>query len=127
MADFILKAFVLCDRIADSTSSPGQRDLFGAGLNRLRGTPPFPIKRTFWVYVELADEKTTGNIRLSVMRADSARRLFFRIIPIQFPSPTQTTIVAIRVFECIFPAPGVYFIELWYDDEWVIDQRIEVV
>jgi hypothetical protein len=69
MADFILKAFVLCDRIADSSGSAGQRDLFGAGLNRLLASTPFPIKRTFWVYIEISDEKATGDIQLSVMRA----------------------------------------------------------
>jgi hypothetical protein len=127
MAETVIKAFVLCDEITNSSSDSGQKDLRGAGLTFIRASGSFPIKHNFWVYVEITDQKSTGNIQLAIMRADSGRRFFFRIIPVQFPNPLQTTVVAIRVFECSFPAPGVYYVELWYDGQWTIDQRLEVV
>jgi hypothetical protein len=61
------------------------------------------------------------------MRADSGRRLFFRRMPIAFRDALHTTVVVVRVYDCSLPAPGVYFMELWYDGEWLLDQRIEAV
>jgi hypothetical protein len=123
----VLKAFIVCDRIVDSEGAPGQMDLLGAGLSTIHASTLFPFKRTFWVYIELADQKPAAAIQLSLMRADSGRRLFFRVMSIEFPHRLQTTSVAVRVFDCTFPAAGMYFVELWYDGEWQIDQRLEVV
>jgi hypothetical protein len=127
MSEPVFKAFVLCDEIADASGGSGQKDLRGAGLSVIHASGSFPVKRTFWVYVEVADQKPTGRIQLAVMRADSGRRLFFRVMPIEFPDQLHTIIVGVRVFECSFPSPGVFFVELWYDGEWQIDQRFEVI
>ena len=127
MSEPILKAFVLCDEIVDSPGGSGQKDIRGAGLSIIQVSETFPAKRTFWVYIEIADQKSTGNIQLALMRADSGRRLFFRVMPIEFPDQLHATVVAVRVFDCTLPAAGVYFVELWYNDEWRIDQRFEVI
>lgn len=127
MGEPVVKAFVLCDEIADSTRGLGQKDLRGAGLTVTPASGAFPVKRTFWVYIELTDQKRTGNIQLALMRADSGRRLFFRVMPIEFRDKLHTTIAAVRVFDCALPATGVYFVELWYDGEWRLDQRFEVI
>jgi hypothetical protein len=127
MSEPILKAFVLCDEIVDSPGGSGQKDLRGAGLSIIQVAGTFPAKHTFWVYIEVADQKATGNIQLALMRADSGRRLFFRVMPIEFSDQLHTTVVAVRVFDCTLPAAGVYFVELWYDGEWRIDQRCEVI
>jgi hypothetical protein len=127
MTEPTIKAFVLCDEITESACGTGQKDLQGAGLKVVRAAAAFPIKHSFWVYIELADQKPMGNIQLALMRADSGRRLRFRVIPTAFADPLLTTVAAIHVFECVFPATGVYFVELWYDGKWLLDQRLEVV
>jgi hypothetical protein len=38
----------------------------------------------------------------------------------------QATVFCIRLYDCTFPERGVYFLELWYDDVWVVDQRLEL-
>src|ERR1051326_4991253 len=96
MSEAVLKAFVLCDEITDSPGGAVRKDLRGAGLAMIPVTTPLPIKRTFWVYLELTDQKPSGNLQLAIMRADSGRRLFFRVIAVQFPQPLQTTLVADR-------------------------------
>ncbi|HYV34485.1 MAG TPA: hypothetical protein VE988_02200 [Gemmataceae bacterium] len=122
----IIKAFVLCNLITDSPEESNQKDLQGAGLSRIPAGAAFPVKKTFWVYIEIAEHGSMGAIQLALMRADSGRRLFFRTIPVQFENDLETTIIVIRLFECSFPANGVYFVELWYDGQWMIDQRLEV-
>jgi hypothetical protein len=127
MNQLIVKAFVLCTEITDTPGSTGQKDLRGAGLSVIHAPNPFPIKHTFWVDLEISDQKPAGKIQLALMRADSGRRMFIRSMPVEYPNRLQCTIGAIRVYQCSFPAPGVYFLELWYDKKWQMDQRFEVV
>lgn len=122
----MLKAFVLCDTITDHPPNRDQKDLQGAGLSRMSCVDPLPVKRSFWVFVQLSDQKELGEVRLALMRADSGRRYFFRPITVRHDDPVQATVFCIRVYDCTFPERGVYFVELWYDNEWVVDQRLEL-
>jgi hypothetical protein len=123
----ILKAFVLCDNVTDHAARKDQKDLHGAGLSRLEYVGPLPAKLSFWVFVQLLDRKETGEVRLAIMRADSGRRYFFRPVIVRHQDAVRATIFCIRLFDCIFPERGVYIVELWYDNAWVIDQRLDVV
>jgi hypothetical protein len=38
----------------------------------------------------------------------------------------QATAFCIRLHDCVFPERGIYFLELWYDNEWTVDQRLEL-
>lgn len=122
----MLKAFVLCNNITDNPSNRDQKDLQGAGLSRIDGAGSFPVKLSFWIFVQLSDRKETGKARLALMRADSTRRYFFRPITVRHDDRTQATVFCVRLYDCTFPDPGVYFLELWYDDIWVVDQRLEL-
>jgi hypothetical protein len=66
MDEPVLKAFVLCDEISDSASGPDRKDLRGAGLSVIYATGEFPIKQTFWIYVELggSEAKWHDSVRL---------------------------------------------------------------
>src|SRR5262245_20592616 len=85
----MLKAFVLCESITDSSTNKDQKDLLGAGLSRIKCSAPFPVKLTFWVFVQLSDQKDTGEVRLALMRADSGRRYFFRPVTVRHPDTVQ--------------------------------------
>ena len=122
----MLKAFVLCNEIADNAANPLQKDLIGAGLARIEGEGQFPAKLSFWAFVQIADQKATGTVRLAIMRADSGRRIFFRPVTLHHDDMTSPTVLCVRLYECNFPDPGIYFVELWYDDEWLIDQRLDL-
>ena len=126
MASPSLKAFVLCDNAADKPDSGGQKHLQGAGLYRIASNGPFPVKHSFWTFIQMSDRKATGQAQLALMRADSGRRYFFRPVTVHHPDPVRATPFCIRVYDCVFPERGVYFVELWYDGEWLIDQRLEV-
>ncbi len=123
----VVKAFVICDEVIDSPTGPGPKDLYGAGLALLESDGLFPWTRTFWVYLELAGQNSAGSVQLALMRADSGRRFFFRSLGVDFEDPLHSAVITIRLYECLFPAPGVYFLELWYDNQWQLDQRLEVV
>ena len=123
----ILKAFLLCQNITDHPTDRAQKDLLGAGLSRIECVDPLPVKVSFWVFAQLADQKASGEVRLALMRADSGRRYFFRPVIVRHDDPLRATVFCIRLYDCVFPERGVYFIELWYDNVWVVDQRLELV
>ena len=127
----LVKAFILCD---DAREQPGRAkfDLTGAGVAFIHSTGAVPsssgeFKHTFWVYLQLYDDKPHGRGRLALMRADSERRYFFREIAINHRNRLRPTSVLVRLLDCEFPARGVYFVEFWYDDEWLVDQRLDIV
>jgi len=122
-----LKAFVLCNDISDKPESADQKHLYGAGLSRITAVGRFPVKLSFWTFIQLADQKATGQARLALMRADSGRRYFFRPVTVRHNDAVQATVFCVRLYDCVFPEKGVYFVELWYDGQWLIDQRLEVV
>jgi hypothetical protein len=122
----MLKAFVLCNEIADNAANSLQKDLIGAGLARIEGVGQFPAKLSFWAFIQIADQKATGTVRLAIMRADSGRRIFFRPVTLYHDDMTAPTILCVRLYECNFPDPGIYFVELWYDDDWLVDQRLDL-
>jgi hypothetical protein len=121
-----LKAFVLCDSIADKVNNTQQKDLYGAGLCRIDCAQPFPAKLSFWAFIQIADQKKTGHVRLSLMRADSGRRYFFRPINVHHETAMHASAFCVRFYDCTFPEKGVYFVELWYDGVWLVDQRLEI-
>jgi len=127
MPEPVLKAFVLCDEIRQQPNSL-QMDLLGAGLSVIRpqSDPSFPCKQTFWAYVLLSDEKPQGRVKLVIRRADSGIQHSFREIDINYTDLLNPSQLAIRVFDFEFPEPGIYFVELWYDDEWLLDHRLEL-
>ncbi len=122
----MLKAFVVCENITDNPANRDQKDLQGAGLVRMKCVDPLPVKLSFWVFVQMSDEKEMGEARLALMRADSGRRYFFRPVTVRHKDPVQATVFCIRLYDCVLPERGVYFLELWYNDEWVVDQRLEL-
>jgi hypothetical protein len=74
----------------------------------------------------LSDQKETGEVRLALVRADSGRRYFFRPVTVRHNDLLQATVFCIRLYDCVFPERGIYFLELWYDNEWIVDQRLEL-
>jgi len=122
----MLKAFLLCENITDNPSNKLLKDLQGAGLSRKVSVGPLPAKLSFWVFVQLSDQKDTGEVRLALTRADSGRRYFFRPVTVRHEDLVQATVFCIRLYDCVFPERGIYFLELWYDSEWVVDQRLEL-
>jgi hypothetical protein len=122
----MLKAFVLCENVTDNPANRDQKDLQGAGLSRMECAGPLPVKLSFLVFIQLSDHKRAGEVRLALMRADSGRRYFFRPITVRHNDRVQATVSCIRLYDCVFPERGVYFVKLWYDNEWVVDQRFEL-
>jgi hypothetical protein len=122
----MLKAFVICKDIADNPGNKEQKDLQGAGLSQFVCGDRLPLKVSFWVFVQLSDEKETGEIRFALMRADSGRYINFPPISIRHKNVLQPDGFGVRFYDCIFPVRGIYFLELWYNNEWIVDQRLEV-
>lgn len=127
-----VRSFLICDE-ARAQSDMEKFDLMGAGLAIIHApstgvAQPKVFRCTFWAYLQLQalGSSTAGGGRLALMRADSGRRYYFREMAIQLADRLHPTNVVVRMRDCEFPGPGVYFVEFWYDDLWLTDYRIEV-
>jgi hypothetical protein len=87
-----------------------------AGLSRMECVDPLPLKLSFWVFVQLSDQKETGEVRLALMRADTGRRYFFRPVTVRHGDTVEATVFCIRMVDCVFPEWGATFLELGYDN-----------
>ncbi len=129
MPEPVLKAFILCEDIRENPALPDTMDLIGAGLMVLPWTPVPPLptcKHSFWVYFQLSDDKPEGKAQLALRRADSGRAYFFREMIVEYQDPVTPTAMKVLVLDCEFPVREVYFVEWWYDDRWLADQRLEL-
>ena len=101
----MLKAFVVCENITDTPSSGDQKDLHGAGMARMECVDALPLKLSFWVFVQLSDQKETGEVRLALMRADSGRRYFFRPITVRHSDAVRSCHISDAGFRRIVAWP----------------------
>jgi hypothetical protein len=85
------------------------------------------LQISFWTFIQVTDRKVTAEVRLAIVRADSGRRYFFRAVTVNLKNDPEATVFCVRLYDCVFPENGIYFVELWYDNEWLIDQRLEIV
>jgi hypothetical protein len=54
------------------------------------------------------------------------RAEFFHPVTVRHNDTVQATVFCIRLYDCVLPEQGVYFLVLWYDNVWVVDQRLEL-
>src|SRR5580658_3385317 len=94
-----LKAFVLCDHVSDKPDGVDQKHLDGAGLSRIVSVGSFPAKFSFWTFIQVGDQKATGEARLAIMRADSGRRYFFRALMIHHKNTLEATVFCVRLYD----------------------------
>ena len=52
------------------------------------------------------------SVRVAFTRADSGRRYFFRPVTVRHQDAVQATVFCIRLYDCVFPERGIYFLEL---------------
>jgi len=126
-----VRSFLLCDDAREQTD-PKRFDLVGAPLDFIRS--PIPVHassqifmQSFWAFLQLYDENREGIGRFALARADLKFRYYFRKIEIQHDDPLRATPFTFHMFDFQFPERGVYYVEFWYNNLWLIDQRLEVI
>jgi hypothetical protein len=119
------KAMVLCDEVVRHPDK-GSIDLLDVRTNL--GIVSFPYRHpTLCIYLELSGHDTTYVVFVRSIRADTDE-VAFQSPPhsLSFPGPLVVKPVLIRIHDCPFPEPGLYWIQFFCDDVLLIEHRLPV-
>jgi hypothetical protein len=127
MADAILpvaRGLCLCDGYRKRAD--GKVDLLGIS-NRLSANV-FPFDARISLFAQLVNGLGKVPFFIDVRRAkDDALVRTTATRNLAFPDRHAVVQVAVTIESCRFELPGIYFFELFCDNNWVCDTRIRVV
>jgi hypothetical protein len=126
----VVRYMVLCD---DWGTDPNQRrkvNIFGLLTNiRSLDEPPYPLLyRELCVLLVLTEGRRSGEAKIACVFEDNGQEVW--TTPkrkIEFgPDPLEVVAVPFRIRDARFPYPGLYSIQLWYDDELVQERPVRL-
>jgi hypothetical protein len=117
---------ILCEDWSVDPDNPRRINILGLLSSiRLVENQPYPLLLTeLCVLLALADGRGQGRCRIVCRMEDTGQRMFatpWRTIRFG-DDPLEVTAVPFRIRDCLFPVPGLYTIEFWYNDR-VLEER----
>jgi hypothetical protein len=128
--DPFVRHMLLCEDIRRDPNNPKKVDVLGL-LNTIQavGEPAFPLRLpVLCVYLEVAGGRGTGQARVDCRQADSGRVIFSNPThDLTFsPNPLAVRSLVFRISDCIFPGPGLYWIQFCYNQKALAEQPLIV-
>ena len=126
----VVRHMLLCDDGQHDPSGPRKVNVFGlTNTIRSHANPPFPFYQPqLTIYLALTGGRGTGDVVIAGVQGDSDS-LVFATPPytISFGSnPLAVRGMIIRVQNCPFPDPGLYWIEFRYNGRTLARQPLLV-
>ena len=119
-------AMVMCDLIWHDSYS-GKHSLLGAFSQLNSSTFPF-IHERLAVYVLLTDGHGTVKLRLQLVDVDEQRPPIVQIdVEQPFRDPTAVNESSFTFNNLLFESPGEYRLQLFANDEFVMERRLPVI
>ncbi|MBX9578774.1 MAG: hypothetical protein K2X87_00555 [Gemmataceae bacterium] len=117
-----VRIFAVCEEVAPDATDPSKLSLLRL-VEAIRPKPgsQYPLLQpVLTAFAQLTGGRGSGTVRAEVRNADTdavIRRT--RSATAAFPTNDPLTVrgVTIRIPNVVFDAPGLYWVELWYDDE----------
>lgn len=129
MAKLVLprvQAMVVCDAIKESEE---EADVFHLhGVRNVLEVPSFPALRPrLTVLAHLSGHPGRAAIRMAVNRLETDE-MIHESAPklVQFLGPTSVVTVAFRARNCVFPAPGLYYVQLYHERKLIGERPLEI-
>lgn len=116
----IVQSVILCDGIAREGDATTARVNLRGLTHAIRARPgeSFPITHPeLCVYVVLSGGVGIGRVEVAVVDADTDQ-FVFGSPPHDFPHSTDrhtVSAIAFRLLRCVFPRPGLYWVEFRHD------------
>jgi len=115
-----LRSIIVCERIVPDPENLNRVSLNNV-INSIRptGEPPYPLAHgQLSVFAQVTECRGIGRVRVDIRR-DETDELVFRTRTREVTFPNHPLVVygfRFRILGCVFPAAGVYWVQLWYDD-----------
>jgi hypothetical protein len=126
----VVRQMILCDETRPDPANPRKIQLLGL-TGTIRAKPPgtFPVTHPeLCVYIVLTGGVGTGAVRVVIVEADTDRELLgSEPFPVSHPADRHhVTGIAIRMRDCVFPRPGLYWVEFRHDGDPIARQPLIV-
>jgi hypothetical protein len=124
---------LLCDDVRKDANNPSctHIDCLMGNIVSLE-LPPFPVLREMiCVYLVLTEGRGRGiaQVRVAYVDAEAEQLLFGspeHEISFENHSPLELLGVVFRLKDCLFPQPGRYAVQFWYDGQKVAEQPLRL-
>ena len=121
-----VQAMVVCDAIKESDE---ERNVFHLhGVRNVLEVPSFPALRPrLGVLAHLSGHSGRALIRMLINRLETDD-IIYEAAPkdIAFIAPTSVMTVVFRARNCVFPAPGVYYVQLFHENKLIGERPLDV-
>jgi hypothetical protein len=123
-----VRVMIVCDGVLTDPRNPKRVTLVNLVSSiRPTGEPAYPHRQAeLGVFVQLTECRGPGRVRVEIGAADSDEVVFStpdRLVA--FPNdPLGVHGLRFRILRCRFPAPGLYWVEFWYDNRELARQPI---
>ncbi len=130
MANLVLprvQAMVLCDAIEESAQENGIFHLDGVRSQIM--VPSFPcIRPRLCVYLQMSGHIGQVSCHVEINRAETDEVLY-RTTPrlLSFEGPMAIMPVVFRLRNCGFPAPGIYYVQIFHDHKLIGERLLHLL
>ena len=118
---------VLCDEIEEL---PGGDDLFDLGKVRTQlRVPSFPyVHPQLCAYLQVTGHEGIASGHMVVVNEATDEEILYRPIEeFRLSGPLEVIPIWLRMRDCEFPEPGVYWFQVFLNDKLVMERRFRVV
>jgi hypothetical protein len=126
----IVKVMLLCNDVRPNDDEPNQHDIIGTLTTLWSNTGSFPIiRRKFCVYLLMTNGRGTGTAHIACVHEDTGLtvwRTALRSLDLG-DDPLAIHVDFYRMGDVIFPLPGVYRFEYWYNKSVIAIQSLIVL
>ncbi len=124
----VVRYLIICEDVQVDPESPRRVTLVGL-ISAIRSIdqPAFPLLfREICVFLQLTECRGSAEGRIEIQHADTGQVAFrtrSRTIPLG-NDPLEVVGVAFRILNCLFPEPGLYWVQFWYNEQMIAQQPL---
>jgi hypothetical protein len=122
-----VQAMVLCDGVEESDQESGVYHL--KGVRNVIEASSFPCTRSrFFAFTQMSGHVGEASCHGEINRAETDETVFRtpgRVIA--FEGPLSISPVVFRLRNCGFPAPGVYYVQVFWDSKLIGERLLHLV
>jgi hypothetical protein len=124
----IVRYLIVCEDVEMDPDNARRISIIGL-LSTIRSLqqPPFPLLyREFRVFLQVTECRGPAEGRVEIRQADTDHVVFHtqtRTIPFG-NDPLELVGLRFLVQDCVFPEPGLYWVQFWYNEQMIAQQSL---
>jgi hypothetical protein len=116
----VVRSLILCEEVVPDAANPNRVSLMHviSAIGPVAGATYPVIRPRLGVFAQLTACRGQGPIWVELRQADTDRVVFrSRSQSVRFPDdPLAVNGATIRLRNLVFPVPGLYWVQLWFDN-----------